>query len=213
MGITSIRSAPLRVISSEDNVLYLTFDDGPDNRATPQVLEILAGAKVKATFFLVAERAAKHKALLEAIRSQGHQIGNHSLDHGYAVFFQGRRRLLKWIDDSERVFAELGVSRTVGFRPPAGVVTPELKWALGERKMPLVLWERRFYDTVFRWSSEKAIRSLRTTPKGSIVLLHDCMRSSLIKDSGRALIDYIKEAQRIGFRFDALTTELCRTGI
>src|SRR6185503_6150463 len=119
----------------------------PDPEGTPQVLQMLAQNGAHATFFLVADRAAQHPDLVATIREQGHAIGNHSLDHRYGVFFKGRQAMLSWVQKAEQTFAALGCT-TVGFRPPVGVRTPELYWALHKLGLPMVLWRRRFFDKV-----------------------------------------------------------------
>jgi peptidoglycan-N-acetylglucosamine deacetylase len=59
----------------------LTFDDGPDPTATPEVLDALAAWDATATFFVVGSRAAAYPGLLRRVRDEGHAIGNHSWSH------------------------------------------------------------------------------------------------------------------------------------
>lgn len=66
---------------TEEPLVALTFDDGPDPVVTPALLEILAAHNAKATFFMTGENAVKHPELVEAVRGGGHAIGNHSWDH------------------------------------------------------------------------------------------------------------------------------------
>lgn len=189
--------------------LHLTFDDGPDTHATPRVLDSLASAGAKATFFVIAERARNQRPLLERILREGHTIGNHSLDHSYGVFFKGRKALQGWIEDSERLLEDLTGKPTVGFRPPAGVRTPELAASLVSLSLPLILWNCRFYDTVFEWTIPRAAASLKSTTGGSIVLLHDRKPAAKLPLFLETLHDYMNSATTKGFTLDALTRELC----
>jgi peptidoglycan/xylan/chitin deacetylase (PgdA/CDA1 family) len=59
----------------------LTFDDGPDPAATPRLLRLLDERDVRATFFLIGERAARHPELVRAIAAGGHEVGNHTWRH------------------------------------------------------------------------------------------------------------------------------------
>jgi peptidoglycan/xylan/chitin deacetylase (PgdA/CDA1 family) len=59
----------------------LTFDDGPDPEATPRLLRLLEQRDVRATFFLIGERAARHPQLVQAIAAGGHEVGNHTWRH------------------------------------------------------------------------------------------------------------------------------------
>jgi peptidoglycan/xylan/chitin deacetylase (PgdA/CDA1 family) len=64
----------------------LTFDDGPDEAATPRLLRLLAARDVRATFFLIGERAVRHPNLVRAISAAGHEVGNHTSRHRNAWF-------------------------------------------------------------------------------------------------------------------------------
>src|SRR4051812_40416820 len=81
---TSLLGKPIRKISSVNQLqLFLTFDDGPDPYSTGPILNLLEKHQVPATFFMIAEKAVKNRDLTKRIVSQGHTIGNHSLDHCY----------------------------------------------------------------------------------------------------------------------------------
>ena len=59
----------------------LTFDDGPDNIFTPKILDILKQNNIKATFFIIGNRAKVYPEIVKRIVAEGHAIGNHSWDH------------------------------------------------------------------------------------------------------------------------------------
>jgi peptidoglycan-N-acetylglucosamine deacetylase len=201
-----ILGLPVRQIISERN-LYLTFDDGPEPGCTEKVLKLLNDEKAKATFFVVARKAQKYSALIEEITSQGHTIGNHSLDHGYSNFFRGKAAILEWIEESENILRPLA-GLTVGFRPPAGVRTPELAWALKRLALPLILWNQRFFDTRFSWTPQRARRGVERVSKGSIILLHDRQPHSKLDLFLESLRIYIQRGKEMGFEFEALTRKM-----
>jgi peptidoglycan-N-acetylglucosamine deacetylase len=194
-------------MNSENSLksLYLTFDDGPDPGSTERVLELLGKKGIQATFFVIALQARAQLPLLRKIQSAGHTIGNHSLDHRYWAFFAGKQKMIRWISDSEKMISDLIGHPTVGFRPPAGIQTPELHKALNDLSMPLILWNVRFYDAIFQWTPERALRSLKKTAPGSIVLLHDRQAPHKISVFLDTLSDYIEEAQKKNFVSKALT--------
>lgn len=180
--------------------LYLTFDDGPDPVSTPAVLDLLHRLNVKATFFCIARRAEAHPELFGRIASE-HAVGNHSLDHKFGIFFASRARMRDWVAESDSVFRDrLGVA-PVGFRSPAGVVTPPLLWALRSLEIPLVHWSERFYDTRFRWTEKKALRSIMRAWDGDIVLLHDRQSPKALPQFCATLEKYIVAARARGIRF------------
>jgi peptidoglycan/xylan/chitin deacetylase (PgdA/CDA1 family) len=194
-SVTTIRQIP-----SIQKSLYLTFDDGPLASCTEGVLEVLSQHKIPATFFLVAEKAQRNPDLVHKILKHGHQIGNHSLDHRYSVFFKGEKALRNWICESEDIFHQLGI-QTIGFRPPAGVRTPELFRALKQLDIPLILWNTRFYDSIWSWTKAKAEKSLTRLQAGDIVLLHDAQKNKKFPTFLSTLDFYLNAAQAKGFQF------------
>lgn len=200
---------PVRRTFAKSPVLHLTFDDGPDEISTPQVLDLLNDLQVKATFFTVAEKAIAHPEIIKRILANGHTIGNHSLDHKYKAFFGGLKAMKSWISRSEEKLSSITGTKTVGFRPPAGIRTPELARALAELNIPLVLWNCRFYDTVFKWTESKAKKSLIGTQSGSIILLHDRQSPQKLPLFLKTLRAYITSARQTGFEFAPLTRESC----
>ena len=115
--------------------VFLTFDDGPVPGLTEEVLKILEKHKVKATFFVVAEKAAEHRSILAQIVKDGHSIGNHSLNHSFRPFFAGRKTMIDWISSSENTLQDLTGAASVGWRSPAGIQTPPLHYALKKTKL------------------------------------------------------------------------------
>ena len=65
----------------ETKKVALTFDDGPDDVYTPRILDVLSKYKVRATFFLIGSAAQKHRDVVQRIRREGHEIGNHTYFH------------------------------------------------------------------------------------------------------------------------------------
>lgn len=184
--------------------LYLTFDDGPDPKSTEAVLSLLSQLNVRATFFCVAQKAQSNLQILRETARLGHTLGNHSLDHGYSRFFCGRRALETWIRDAEALLQDLWGQPTIGFRPPAGIVTPELHRALKNLEMPLVLWNTRFFDTARTWTLATAQRSLARAHSGDIILLHDCQKEQRLSTFLETLRAYVNSAQEAGYRFEAI---------
>ena len=115
--------------------------------------------------------------------------------------------MLEWIEASERVFQNDLKTKTVGFRSPAGIITPPLIWALKKRQMPLIHWNHRFFDTRFEWTKVKALRSLKYTKGGSIILLHDCHEGSRREEFLETLACYIETALSRGFEFCSIILE------
>ncbi len=192
---------------AEPKALYLTFDDGPDPATTPRTLDVLGAAGARATFFVVAQEAAKHPALLRRMRAEGHAVGNHSLDHRQGTFFRREATLRSWVHDAESRLNDLLGEPTVGFRSPNGIRTPPLERVLRELGLPLIHWNVRFYDSTWPWTEKKALASLATTRPGSIVLLHDRQQPKHAELYLKTLATYTGSARRGGHTLLAISPE------
>ena len=152
--------------------IALTFDDGPDAEFTPQVLRLLAARRVRATFFLVGERAARAPDVVRAIAAAGHEIGSHGWSH---------RSL--WLCSPARTESEIGRARsTLGeitgrapalFRPPWGMVNAALFGALRRHGQRCVFWSIQPEGLRPAPAAAQVARVLRRAHPGAIVDLHD----------------------------------------
>ena len=156
-----------------ENSVYLTFDDGPSAVCTPLVLDLLLHHKVKATFFLIGQKAISQEPLTRRILAEGHTIGNHSIDHDTRQFFGTQESMKQWLSVSHNIFSQVLKINSIGFRSPLGMKTPPMNSVLKYVKWPLILWDVRFYDTKYGLSKKVVKEKLSTISDGSIILLHD----------------------------------------
>jgi peptidoglycan/xylan/chitin deacetylase (PgdA/CDA1 family) len=103
-------------VATDDRVVALTFDDGPDPDQTPEVLDALAEAGARATFFVLVDRAAEHPDLLRRIAAEGHEIGLHGEDHTRLTTLPIREALRR-IRRGKRRLEELTGRPVTLFRP------------------------------------------------------------------------------------------------
>jgi peptidoglycan/xylan/chitin deacetylase (PgdA/CDA1 family) len=151
----------------------LTFDDGPDPNLTPRVLDLLEASGVHATFFCIAEKAARHPELVREIVRRGHAVENHSNAHQHTFAFLLLGGLRRDLSSAQGTLAALTGSLPRFFRPPMGFRNPMLDPVLHETGLKLVSWTRRGYDTL-RWDPARvSARLLRGLAAGDILLLHD----------------------------------------
>jgi peptidoglycan/xylan/chitin deacetylase (PgdA/CDA1 family) len=153
--------------------LALTIDDGPDPDVTPAVLDLLRQHGAKATFFLIAERAEAHPALVRRIVAEGHAVGNHSYRHRHTFSLLGPRGFAAEIERAQQALQRLTGLRPQWFRAPAGLRNPFLDPVLHRLGLTLVSWTRRGYDTRERDPATVLARLIRGLRTGDILLLHD----------------------------------------
>ena len=98
-------------------LVALTFDDGPDARWTPQILDILKEKKVSATFFIVGENALTERGLIERMIREGHEVGSHTYTHPNIATISRTQTLFE-LNTTQRLFEAFTGRRLKLFRPP-----------------------------------------------------------------------------------------------
>lgn len=151
----------------------LTFDDGPDPRSTPALLDLLRVENVPATFFCIGRNVAAHPELTARITSEGHLLGNHTYTHSNATNFFGLARLTEEMTRTQSAMRDAAGVAPVYFRPPMGLSNPRVFEAAHALGLKVVGWTARGLDTQIREPDRVARRILRSVRPGGIILLHD----------------------------------------
>lgn len=200
---------------SGDKVLTLTFDDGPDPRYTPRILDILKAKHVPATFFVVGGQAEKSADLLRRMYAEGHNIGNHTYSHRNDVLASDSRLGLE-LNLTQRIVEHAVGRSTTLFRSPykadSDLRTPEAIQSvlrpqrlgyttIGERVDPRD-WEAKSPDEIMGIV-------MRDKDLGKVILLHDAGgdREATIQ----ALPAMIDQLRSQGYRFVSLQELLGRS--
>ena len=156
-------------VKTNHNVVALTFDDGPDPRFTPRLLEVLKRHEAKATFFMIGKNAQRYPYIVKQVFQAQHAIGNHSWDHPSFPLITGRERRAE-IRSCEKAIAPYG--RRL-FRPPFGhqTLTSHLEALLLRYKV--VTWNILAEDWLDHDADWIAANMANKIHVGSIALLHD----------------------------------------
>jgi peptidoglycan-N-acetylglucosamine deacetylase len=150
----------------------LTFDDGPDPAWTSRVLDILAAHGVRATFFLVGQRAAREPATVRAIAGAGHEIGSHGWSHA-SLWLCGPRRTEREIAQTKHLLGYLAGTPPALFRPPWGMVNAAMFSALRRHGQRCVFWSIQPEGLRPASALAQVAHVLRRAHPGAIVDLHD----------------------------------------
>lgn len=159
--------------------IALTFDDGPDPATTPQILEILKLANLKATFFVIGKNAEKNPELIKAISADGHTIGNHSYSHSAGIGLFSRQKLVNDVNQCTDTIEKVTGVKPVLFRPPFGVTNPRYAYLLQTTGLKSIGWSIRSYDTTIENEKKLYNRITSQLKAGSIVLLHDTSTTTI----------------------------------
>ncbi|MDQ0490343.1 polysaccharide deacetylase family protein [Streptomyces cellulosae] len=118
-GRTPVREEPLLKVPDNGRTVVLTFDDGPDPRYTPRILDTLARYEVRAMFFVCGEMAEYNPHLLARMADEGHVVGNHTWTHPLLTKLR-RRTIRSEMERTSDVVEKHYGSRPEWFRAPYG---------------------------------------------------------------------------------------------
>ena len=162
---------------SDPGQMALTFDDGPNEPHTLQLLEILAEYEAKATFFLIGKYVRRRPEIVRALLSAGHAIGNHTESHPNLILVSARR-LREELESCKKALEDASGESSRWFRPPFGGRRPNVLRTAQELGMKSVMWSVSSYDwnaTSSQQIVEKITRQVegRSRRQSEIILLHD----------------------------------------
>lgn len=190
-------------IPVQDNILYLTFDDGPHPEATPFVLDELKKYNAKATFFCIGKNVVQFPEIYKRILTEGHRTGNHSFNHvnGWKVDDK------KYIDDvmQAKKFIDSDI-----FRPPYGRITKfqsqllSGKQTTGHKQLfKIIMWNVLSADFDLSITPEKcATNVIRNARRGSVIVFHDSQKA--FSKLRFALPEVLKHFTSKNFRFEEI---------
>jgi peptidoglycan/xylan/chitin deacetylase (PgdA/CDA1 family) len=185
--------------------IALTFDDGPNDPYTMNLLDVLSRHNVLATFFLIGKYVKQRPDLVLEIARRGHVIGNHTFTHPYLTFESGSRIREEVQQCGEAIRDAVGEHSNL-FRPPWGARRPAVFRIVRELGLDPVMWSVTGYD----WNAPSAdyIEQKVTTRirGGDVILLHDGGHAQFGADRSRTVqaVDRLIARYRAG-EYDFVT--------
>ena len=187
-------------ISPNLPVVALTFDDGPNPRFTPQILDILYEHQVPATFFLVGQQMEGQGWLVRKIAASGHEIGNHTNSHPDLTTLE-EPQILEEIQKTQDKLREILPDYTMNFlRPPYG---RQNETVCQSSPLPLILrnvdsgdWEDPQAEAIYAAVMENI-------QDGDIVVFHDDNPETV-----KALEQILPALKALGYQFATVSTLL-----
>jgi peptidoglycan/xylan/chitin deacetylase (PgdA/CDA1 family) len=184
--------------------IALTFDDGPHEKLTPRLLDLLAKHRIHATFFVIGENAAKYPEILQRAAREGHEIANHSWSHPNLSRLSDEA-MRDQIERTEETIRDAIGARPTLLRPPYGAMTAHQKRTVhDELGYEIILWDVDPLDWKRPGSAVVTNRIVRETRPGSIVLAHDIHAPTI-----EAMPDTLNQLEARGFKF-VTVSELLR---
>lgn len=201
------RRAPLfgRIVSRgrpRTPAIAITFDDGPAEPYTSEILDVLRQFGAKATFFVLGARALAAPQVVRRAAREGHEIGNHTWDHA-ALPLRTPAAMRLTIRRTSDVVDNITGARPRVFRAPFGWRNPWLDSAARREGCEPIAWTVGVYDTDRPGVDEIVSRAIEGFVDGSIILLHDGRSFDPEPDASQvvaALPHILRAAQHRGFR-------------
>jgi len=188
----------------------LTFDDGPNSKITPVLLDVLKAESIPAAFFYIGQAMAKRPDLVRRAEAEGHLLGNLGFTHSpYWGFFKvaGIRHE---IEQTNQLFQEILGRTPRFFRPPYSVTRPGLQPVLKRLSMLCIGWSARGLEGRMPNSAAIVQRIMKRVRPGAIILLHECyfnqrdFTGDQVVETIRLLAKQLREAGYSLVRLDQL---------
>jgi len=193
---TLVRHEPLLKVSGRGRTMVLTFDDGPDPRYTPHILDTLAEYDVRAMFFVCGEMAVDNQDLLARMSDEGHVVGNHTWSHPLLTRLT-RSRIRSEMERTSDVIEDAYGERPEWFRAPYGAWNRAAFQLGAELGMEPLAWTVDTLD----WTTPGTRRIVGAVEHGAapgvVVLSHDAGGDR--SQSVRALRDYLPQLIDSGY--------------
>lgn len=192
--------------ASTEKTVYLTFDDGPSDRVTPKILDVLKEENVKATFFIVGTAAENRKYLLKREIDEGHTVAVHSYTHRYSEIYSSAEKLLDDIDKCNELIKSVTGSYSDVYRFPGGSygLSENLVSAVKERGIKYVDWNASVRDAEYYCAPpEILLKSAIESSQGHnnvVLLAHDSTTKTTTAKALKSIIKYYKSQN---FKFSA----------
>ncbi|MFJ8630311.1 polysaccharide deacetylase family protein [Streptomyces sp. NPDC093568] len=169
---TPARHAPLLRVSGRGRTMVLTFDDGPDARYTPHILDTLREYDVRAMFFVCGEMVADNRDLLARMADEGHVVGNHTWSHPLLTRLS-RARIRKEMERTSDIIEECYGERPAWFRAPYGAWNRTAFRLGAELGMEPLAWTVDTLDWTTPGAGTIVDRVESGAAPGVVVLSHD----------------------------------------
>ncbi|PZE20656.1 polysaccharide deacetylase family protein [Paenibacillus xerothermodurans] len=188
-------------VPTQEQIIALTFDDGPDPADTPAILDLLKQYEAKATFFVIGTRVEAYPELAKREIADGHEIANHSYHHRYFTRRIGGDRVYEDISQAERVIVDTTGRKPSLFRPPGGFYGDNVVDAAKRSGYQVIMWS--WHQNTRDWDTpgvKKIVDTvLNNAHNGDIILFHDYVEGQT--QTVDALKQVLPELKNRGFRF------------
>jgi polysaccharide deacetylase family sporulation protein PdaB len=197
-------------VETDQKLIALTFDDGPNPAYTPQILDILNQYQAKATFFVLGKRVQKYPKIAIREVNEGHEIANHTFDHHFLKNVSPEK-LKEEIRQTQDIIFDITEQLPNVFRPPGGFYDDALIDLAKEDHFTVVMWS--WYQDTRDWKRPGVAKIVETVlsnvHNGDIILFHDLEGDC--SQTVEALRIIVPELKNQGYEFVTVSDLMNRT--
>jgi peptidoglycan/xylan/chitin deacetylase (PgdA/CDA1 family) len=174
--------------------IAISFDDGPAENYTKEILTLLNSENIKATFFCIGNRIAGNETILKQVQADGHIIGNHSYSHHFWFDMYSTKKMQEDLKQMDTEMERVTGLKPKLFRPPYGVTNPNLAKAIKNCGYKPVGWSVRSMDTVIKDERKLLDKINEGIKPGAVFLFHDTSKTTVA-----VLPQFIQEVKKRGY--------------
>lgn len=197
-------------VETDQKLVALTFDDGPNPRFTPQILDVLKQYDAKATFFVLGKRVQMFPTIAIREVNEGHEIANHTFDHHFLRNVDPEK-LKSEIMQTQDIIFDVTEQIPRVFRPPGGIYNQTLLDMAKQDKFTVVMWS--WYQDTKDWKKpgvDNIVRTVLTNVhNGDIILFHDLEGDC--SQTVEALKIVLPELKKQGYQFLTVSDLIAKT--
>ena len=180
------------ITSGHGDTIYLTYDDGPHAEFTPILLDLLKSEDIRASFFVVGKNIADQHELMRKMVDENHYIGNHSYSHDRFFQLWRTEKVYEDLDKNRELISQFQHPSRRAFRPPIGIMNPNIAKAALKLRYPIIGWNNRTFDTTTSDVNTLWKRTRSNLNKGrTLILMHDNLPHS--HELTKRIIDWGKK--------------------
>lgn len=206
------KKAMKNIYKTDKKIAYLTFDDGPSQTVTPQILDLLKQENIQVTFFVLGKNVKANPDLVKREYTEGHYIANHGYSHDYSKIYKNVDNVIsEYHKTEEQIQKAIGTTQyhSYLFRFPGGSnggkyanLKQKAKEELNKQNISFIDWNALTSDAAGANTKEKIVQNLKSTVKDKnsvVILMHDASNKILTYETLPEIIQYLREQ---GYSFD-----------
>lgn len=199
-------------VHTDQKVIALTFDDGPDPIETCAILDLLKRYEARSTFFVIGKRVAQFPDVVQRVINEGHEVANHTYSHDFFHLPASKRLVRDEIERTEQAIMKATGKRTFLFRPPGGIYDETIIQVSNEMGLVPIMWSWHQDTEDWRRPGVRRIinKVLNNVRNGDIILFHDHVEGKT--QTVAALEAILPELQKRGYKMVPVS-ELIRSAV